>query len=119
MPSRVTCAPAGADGPDKDTFDFGVILYELLTGHKSGPLHGREDRRHAAALALWAAQFVPDAGGGAGSRRGRKDSDLRQVVLRRLQDLAADCVQDDLDRRPDINDVVLALQALQDSLSAF
>ena len=116
--SCVSCAPAGVGGIAKDMFDFGVILYELLTGNKSGPLHGHEDRRHAAALALWAAQFIPDAGGGVGGRRGRKDSDALQVVMHRLQDLAADCVQDDLGRRPDMNDMVLALQALQDSLSA-
>lgn len=94
----------------RDTFDYGVLLYELITARGCGRRQGALTQ---GALALWAEPFLErlEQRLGAGAERGP------HMVCHMLDVLAKECVQEDPLCRPSLKDLCLRLQGLQDSLA--
>lgn len=96
----------------KDTFDYGLVLYELLTGRR------RRDLVHVAhvaeAMADWAEPWIQDFEAAMSS----SEQPAKRMVMRMLDVLAKECVQEDPHCRPSMKDLMVRLQGLQESLTA-
>ncbi|CAI5981022.1 unnamed protein product [Closterium sp. NIES-64] len=134
----------GAEGMGKDAFDFGVVLFSLLTGRQGA--HSTAQQHGAEALFDWAEPYTDDlarsAECGSATRRmvvrmldvlakecmqddpsavkrmvkGMVKSMVKSMVVRMLDVLAKECMQDDPRCRPSMEDLVVRLFRLQDSL---
>lgn len=93
----------------KDALDFGVVLFELLTGRHSGNIVEEEGPE---ALVEWAESYVADfdEGGGVGGP-------TKVMVVRMMDVIAQECVQDDPQCRPSMQDLIIRLQGLDDTLT--
>ncbi|CAI5962216.1 unnamed protein product, partial [Closterium sp. NIES-65] len=96
------------DGMAKDAFDYGVVLFELLTGRRGALV---ADREGADGLIAWARA----AHRGVRAQRCLRRATKRMVV-RMLDVLAKECVQEDPRCRPTMKDLVVRLYSLQESL---
>ncbi|CAI5477226.1 unnamed protein product [Closterium sp. Yama58-4] len=101
----------GAEGMGKDAFDFGVVLFSLLTGRQGA--HSTAQQHGAEALFDWAEPYTDDL-----ARSAECGSATRRMVVRMLDVLAKECMQDDPRCRPSMEDLVVRLFRLQDSLQA-
>ncbi|CAI5980031.1 unnamed protein product [Closterium sp. NIES-65] len=78
----------GAEGMGKDAFDFGVVLFSLLTGRQGA--HSTAQQHGAEALFDWAEPYTDDL-----ARSAECGSATRRMVVRMLDVLAKECMQDD------------------------
>ncbi|CAI5477669.1 unnamed protein product [Closterium sp. Yama58-4] len=124
----------GAEGMGKDAFDFGVVLFSLLTGRQGA--HSTAQQHGAEALFDWAEPYTDDlarsAECGSATRRmvvrmldvlakecmQDDPSAVRHMVVRMLDVLAKECIQEDPLCRPNKQDLVVRLFRPQDSLQA-
>ncbi|CAI7832784.1 unnamed protein product [Closterium sp. NIES-54] len=90
----------GAEGMGKDAFDFGVVLFSLLTGRQGA--HSTAQQHGAEALFDWAEPYTDDL-----ARSAECGSATRRMVVRMLDVLAKECMQDDPRCRPSMEDLVL------------
>nr|BAF79967.1 receptor-like kinase [Closterium ehrenbergii] len=100
----------GLDGMAKDAFDYGVVLFELLTGRRGAHV---AERGGADAVTDWAEPFIEEYEASAGCVEPAK-----RMVVRMLDVLARECVQDDPRCRPSLKDLVVRLYGLQESLAS-
>ncbi|CAI7924230.1 unnamed protein product, partial [Closterium sp. NIES-54] len=112
--SHPTChhpfSPPGPDGMAKDAFDYGVVLFELLTGRRGALV---ADREGADGLIAWAEPRIEEYELSAACAEPTK-----RMVVRMLDVLAKECVQEDPRCRPTMKDLVVRLYSLQESLAS-
>ena len=101
---------AGPEAMAKDALDFGIVLFELLTGRHSGPIL---DEEGPDGLVEWAEAYVADfdEGGGPGGP-------TKRMVVRMMDVIAQECVQDDPQCRPSMQDLIVRLLGLQETLTS-
>ncbi|CAI5461304.1 unnamed protein product [Closterium sp. Yama58-4] len=100
----------GPDGMAKDAFDYGVVLFELLTGRRGALV---ADREGADGLIAWAEPRIEEYELSAACTEPTK-----RMVVRMLDVLAKECVQEDPRCRPTMKDLVVRLYSLQESLAS-
>ncbi|CAI6011540.1 unnamed protein product [Closterium sp. NIES-65] len=100
----------GPDGMAKDAFDYGVVLFELLTGRRGALV---ADREGADGLIAWAEPRIEEYELSAACAEPTK-----RMVVRMLDVLAKECVQEDPRCRPTMKDLVVRLYSLQESLAS-
>lgn len=96
----------------QDTFDYGVLLYELITG-RGHPR--RQGTLTQGALALWAEpslERLEHSLGGAAEGG-------QHTVVRMLDVLAKECTQEDPLCRPSLKDLCIRLQGIRDALAVY
>ncbi|CAI5932672.1 unnamed protein product [Closterium sp. NIES-64] len=91
----------GPDGMAKDAFDYGVVLFELLTGRRGALV---ADREGADGLIAWAEPRIEEYELSAACAEPTK-----RMVVRMLDVLAKECVQEDPRCRPTMKDLVVRL----------
>ncbi|KAK1432977.1 hypothetical protein QVD17_09880 [Tagetes erecta] len=93
-----------------DVYAFGIILLELLTGRRA---IDESVSRHKIHLGLWLQdpqEVIP-----VDTKIDQSDEKVRQSVIA-VSDLAVQCINLDLDNRPEMQDVVHVLSKILDTL---